>query len=82
MRHTFIHEDLAKMMKGFRYDAHPMGMVISTMASMSTLHPEANPALAGQDVRCHVFFSYTIKCALVSSGTDSVNVIELHTCTA
>lgn len=50
MRHTFIHEDLAKMMKGFRYDAHPMGMVISTMASMSTLHPEANPALAGQSI--------------------------------
>merc|ERR1719391_347279 len=37
-------------MKGFRYDAHPMGMIVSTMAAMSTLHPEANPALAGQDI--------------------------------
>jgi citrate synthase len=32
------------------YNAHPMGMVISTVTAMSTFHPEANPALAGQDV--------------------------------
>src|SRR4051812_45453599 len=50
MRHTLIHEDLAGMMKSFRYNAHPMGMFIATVSSMSTLHPEANPALAGQDV--------------------------------
>jgi citrate synthase len=50
MRHTFIHEDLATQMKAFRYDAHPMGMLISTLASMSTVHPEANPALAGSGV--------------------------------
>lgn len=34
------------MMKSFRYDAHPMGIVISTIASLSTFHPEANPALS------------------------------------
>jgi len=50
MRHTFVHEDLKTMMKSFRYDAHPMGMLVSSMAAMSTFHPEANPALAGQDV--------------------------------
>ncbi|GAB5371777.1 hypothetical protein AAMO2058_001609000 [Amorphochlora amoebiformis] len=50
MRHTYIHEDLKTMMKSFRYDAHPMGMVISTITAMSTFHPEANPALAGQGV--------------------------------
>jgi len=48
MRHTFIHEDLKKMMGSFRYDSHPMGMIISTLAAMSTFHPEANPALAPQ----------------------------------
>lgn len=37
-------------MKSFRYDAHPMGMLISTLMTVSTLHPEANPALAGQGV--------------------------------
>ena len=38
------------MMRGFHYDAHPMGMFISTLSGMSTFHPSANPALAGQGV--------------------------------
>jgi len=38
------------MMGSFRYDAHPMGMLISTITAMSTFHPEANPALVGQNV--------------------------------
>ncbi len=41
MRHTYIHENLAELMKAFRYDAHPMGMLISSVAAMSTFHPEA-----------------------------------------
>merc|ERR1719253_1643688 len=44
MRHTYVHEDLKTMMKSFRYDAHPMGMIISAVSAMSTFHPEANPA--------------------------------------
>ena len=50
MRHTFVHEDLKKAISSFRYDAHPMGMLISTIAALGTFHPEANPALVGQDV--------------------------------
>lgn len=50
MRHTYVHEELKKMMRSFRYDAHPMGMVMSSMAALSTFHPEANPSLVGQDV--------------------------------
>jgi len=50
LRHTYIHEDLKDMMKSFRYDAHPMGMLISSIAAMSTFHPEANPALEGGGV--------------------------------
>jgi len=50
MKHTFIHEDLASMMKSFRYDAHPMGMLATTVCALGTLQPGANPALAGQDV--------------------------------
>jgi citrate synthase len=50
MKHTYVHNNLKTMMKSFRYDAHPMGMVISTVAAMSTFHPEANPALAGEKV--------------------------------
>ncbi len=41
MRHTYIHENLTDMLKTFRYDAHPMGILVSAIASMSTLHPEA-----------------------------------------
>jgi citrate synthase len=41
MRHTYIHENLTQLMKAFRYDAHPMGMLIGSIAAMSTLHPEA-----------------------------------------
>ena len=41
MHHTFLHQNLSKMMESFRYDAHPMGMLIGTLAAMSTLHPDA-----------------------------------------
>mmetsp|Transcript_62878 Transcript_62878/g.73164 ORF Transcript_62878/g.73164 Transcript_62878/m.73164 type:complete len:480 (-) Transcript_62878:173-1612(-) len=50
MTHTFIHTDVGTMMQSFRYDAHPMGILVSTLATVSTLHPEANPALAGEKV--------------------------------
>lgn len=50
MKHTFVHEDLKTMIKSFRYNAHPMGMLMTSVAALSTFHPEANPALAGQDV--------------------------------
>lgn len=50
MKHTFIHEDLADMLKSFRYDAHPMGMLSTMFAAMGTQHPEANPALQGQAI--------------------------------
>jgi len=40
--HTFIHENIKKLMDGFRYDAHPMGVFVSTVAALSTFYPEAN----------------------------------------
>ena len=39
--HTFIHESIKKFLDGFHYDAHPMGMLISTMAALSTFYPDA-----------------------------------------
>lgn len=50
MTHTILHTDVLSMMKPFRYDAHPMGILISTIAGYSTLKPEANPALAGESI--------------------------------
>jgi citrate synthase len=41
MRHTYIHENLARIIESFRYDAHPMGILISSVAAMSTFHGEA-----------------------------------------
>jgi citrate synthase len=39
--HTLIHENVRQFLDGFRYDAHPMGMFISTVAAESTFYPEA-----------------------------------------
>jgi citrate synthase len=40
-RHTMVHENMKKFIDGFRYDAHPMGMLISSVAALSTFYPEA-----------------------------------------
>jgi citrate synthase len=40
-RHSMIHENLKKFMEGFHYDGHPMGMLMSTVAALSTFYPEA-----------------------------------------
>ena len=39
--HTMIHETIKKFLEGFRHDAHPMGMFISTVAALSTVYPDA-----------------------------------------
>ena len=39
--HTFVHEDIKTMLEGFRYDAHPMGMLLSSVGAMSTFYPHA-----------------------------------------
>ncbi len=40
--HTILHENIKKFIEGFRYDAHPMGMLVSTVAALSTFYKEAN----------------------------------------
>ncbi|HKI57048.1 MAG TPA: citrate synthase [Trueperaceae bacterium] len=39
--HTFVHENVRKFIDGFRYDAHPMGMLVSTLGALSTFYPDA-----------------------------------------
>ena len=39
--HTMLHENIKKFMLGFRYDAHPMGIFLSTVGALSTFYPEA-----------------------------------------
>ena len=39
--HTFVHENVKGFMEGFRYDAHPMGMLMASVGALSTFYPEA-----------------------------------------
>ncbi|WP_242002344.1 citrate synthase [Kribbella steppae] len=39
--HTFVHENLKTFMQGFRYDAHPMGMLAASVGALSTFYPES-----------------------------------------
>ncbi len=39
--HTIIHENIKKLIDGFHHDAHPMGMLCSTVAALSTFYPDA-----------------------------------------
>ena len=39
--HTFVHENVKAFMQGFRYDAHPMGMLMASVGALSTFYPDA-----------------------------------------
>ncbi|WP_239456532.1 citrate synthase [Nocardioides solisilvae] len=39
--HTFVHENVKTFMEGFRYDAHPMGMLMASVGALSTFYPDA-----------------------------------------
>ena len=40
--HTFVHENIKEFLQGFRHDAHPMGMLLSTVGALSTFYPDAS----------------------------------------
>src|SRR3954471_4314568 len=40
--HTYVHENIKKFVEGFRYDAHPMGMLLATTGALSTFYPDAS----------------------------------------
>ena len=48
--HTFVHENVKEFMQGFRYDAHPMGMLLASVGALSTFYPEAS-AIKDDDSR-------------------------------
>jgi citrate synthase len=48
--HTFVHENVKEFMQGFRYDAHPMGMLLASVGALSTFYPEA-AAIKDEEVR-------------------------------
>jgi citrate synthase len=48
--HTFVHENIKSFMQGFRYDGHPMGMLLASVGALSTFYPEASE-IKDSDVR-------------------------------
>jgi citrate synthase len=50
-QHTMLHTNIAKLMEGFRHDAHPMGMFISTVGALSTFYPEAKEIFSPESRR-------------------------------
>ena len=46
-----IHETTKKFLEGFHYDAHPMGMLVSTVAALSTVYPDAQEHSRSGDPR-------------------------------
>jgi citrate synthase len=48
--HTFVHENVKEFMQGFRYDAHPMGMLLASVGALSTFYPEAS-AIKDEKIR-------------------------------
>ncbi len=46
--HTYLHENAKKFMEGFQYDAHPMGMLVGTVAGMSTFYRDSKAVLDPQ----------------------------------
>lgn len=39
--HTYVHTNITKFLEGFRYDAHPMGMMLGAVSALSTFYPDA-----------------------------------------
>jgi citrate synthase len=53
--HTFVHENVKELMAGFRYDAHPMGMLASMVAALSTFYPDAKRIRDAQERGRHIY---------------------------
>ncbi len=52
--HTMVHENIKKFLDGFRHDAHPMGMLVSTIGALSTFYPEANQVFDRENRRLQI----------------------------
>ncbi len=52
--HTYVHEFLKEAMRGFRYDAHPMGKLVSMLGALSTFYPESKKVRDGEVRKRHI----------------------------
>ncbi len=53
--HTFVHENMKKLIDGFHYDAHPMGMLVSTLAALSTYYPNAKNVSDAKERQLNIY---------------------------
>ena len=53
--HTMIHENVKKFVEGFRYDAHPMGILVGTAGALSTFYPDAKSVLDPSSAELQTF---------------------------
>jgi citrate synthase len=72
--HTYIHEHVRKrFMEGFHYDAHPMGMLVSSIAALSTFYPEAK-AIDDPGVRMKQVVRLIAKLPTLAAGAHRFSV--------
>jgi citrate synthase len=64
--HTIVHENIKELMGAFRYDAHPMGMLASVVAALSTFYPEAK-AVGDPEVRHNQIFRLIAKIPTIAA---------------
>jgi citrate synthase len=53
--HTMVHENIKKFMEGFTYDAHPMGVFVSTVAALSTFYPDGKQIFDEQSRKRQIY---------------------------
>ena len=64
--HTIVHENIKELMGAFRYDAHPMGMLASVVAALSTFYPEAKD-VRNAEVRHNQIFRLIAKIPTIAA---------------
>jgi citrate synthase len=55
LMHTMLHENIKKLMEGFQYDAHPMGVFLSTVGAFSTFYPDAKQIFDEQSRKKQIY---------------------------
>ncbi len=73
IHHTILHENIKKLLDSFRYDAHPMGMLISTVAALSTFYPEAKK-IDEADVRLKQMYRLIAKVTTLAAFSYRHNI--------
>ncbi len=72
--HTFIHENVRKrFMEGFHHDAHPMGILVSTLAALSTFYPDAKD-IDDPEVRQRQIIRLIAKMPTIAAGAHRHSV--------